>query len=422
VTGQDAIFAKCARRLLPFLVILQIAYVLDRVNVAFAALTMNRDLGFSPAIFGFGAGIYFAGYILSAVPASLVLARLGAKRWVFCIMMIWGAVSSANALVQDTASFYVLRFLLGAAEAGFVPGMILYLTYWFPHSYRARYTAIFIAAAPLANIVGGPLSSFILEMDGIAGLAGWQWLFLLEGLPSCLLAIAALGLLPDGPADAAWLSGDEKTAIQTRLSAEETAEHHDFLTALRDPRVLAFGAVALGIYTALFGMVLWLPQIVRDLGFSNFSTGFVVALPYAVGIGSMYLWGRSSDARAERNWHVALAAMVAAIGFAVAGLAQSTPAMLLSLTIAAAGGFATLGPFFGLLSSFLRGTAAAGGIALVYSFGTGLGGFAGPVVLGLSKQETGQYGPGLALLAIGLVLSAGLVLLIGRFKRPALAA
>jgi MFS transporter, ACS family, tartrate transporter len=417
---QDQIFAKCARRLIPFLVLLQVAYVLDRVNVGFAALTMNRDLGFSPTVFGFGAGVFFIGYFLFAVPANLILERVGARRWVFFIMAAWGAISAAGAFVQGPVSFYALRFLLGTAEAGFIPGIVLYLTYWFPHNYRARFTASFIAAAPLSSIVGGPLSGLILGLDRSAGFHGWQWLFLLEGLPACVLAFVTLRFLPDSPKNAPWLTVGEKQEIAMRLAAEDNAEHADFWLALRDPRLFAFGVVLLGIYMALFAYVLWLPQIVKAMGFSNRATGFVTALPYVVSMIAMILWGRSSDARNERVWHVVLATLLAAAGFIAASLAQSYVLVLVALTVASSAGFSALGPFYSLLSSFLRGTAAAGGIAFVNAVGTGLGGFIGPVVVGVLKQQTGGYASGMAALATGLVLSAALVLLMEHLKRPAL--
>ena len=416
---QDQVFAKCARRLIPFMVLLQVVYVLDRVNVGFAALTMNRDLGFSPTVFGFGAGVFFIGYFLFAVPANLILRRVGARRWMFFIMAAWGAMSAAGAFVQGPMSFYVLRFLLGVAEAGFIPGMVLYLTYWFPQSYRARFTAIFIAASPLSSIIGGPLSGLVLGLDGNGGFYGWQWLFLLEGLPACVLAFVTLQFLPDDPKDAAWLTSDERRTIVQGLAVEDTAEHHDFWLALHDPRLFAFGLVLLGIYMALFAYVLWLPQIVKAMGFSNRATGFVTALPYVVSMIGMILWGRSSDARDERVWHVVLATLLAAAGFIAASLAQSYILVLVALTVAASAGFAALGPFYSLLSSFLRGTAAAGGIALVNAIGTGVGGFAGPIVVGILKEETGGYASGMAALAIGLGVSSALVLLMDRLKRPA---
>ena len=238
---QDQVFTKCAWRLIPFMGLLYLVSFIDRTNAGFAALTMNKDLGFSPTVFGFGAGIFFIGYALFQVPANVILERIGARRWVFCIMAVWGLLSASNALVQTPISFYVVRFLLGVAEAGFVPGMFLYLTYWFPRGYLARFTAYFMIANPLSFVIGGPISSLILGMDGVAGLHGWQWMFLMEGLPAFLLAFAVLKFLPDGPARAAWLTSEEKDTIAARLATEEPAGRPDLWSALRDPRVLALG-------------------------------------------------------------------------------------------------------------------------------------------------------------------------------------
>ena len=413
MSEQDRVFAKCAWRLIPFMVLLYVVNFLDRVNVGFAALTMNRDLGFSPIVYGFGAGSFFVSYLLLEVPSNVVLARVGARLWIFRIVLSWGVVSAANAFVQGPLSFYALRFLLGAAEAGLYPGMLLYLTYWFPEAYRGRFTAAFIAAAPLATVIGGPLSSLILGMNGVAGLRGWQWLFLLEGLPAFLLSFAVLKLLPDGPAHASWLSAREKHIIAMRLAAEDSAEHRKLWPALCDPRVLALSLVLFGIGFARFGIGLWLPQIVQSMGVSDSANGFIVALPYIASIVAMILWGRSSDVRGERIWHVALPALLGAVGFVVASLVHSYLLVLLALTVATMGIHATWGPFFSLPSSFLRGTAAAGGIALIVAAGN-LGGALGTNLMGVLKQETGGYATGMAALALGLVLSAIIVLALGR--------
>ena len=417
MTEQDQVFAKCAWRLIPFMMLLYVVNFVDRLNVGFAALTMNKDLNFSPSIFGFGAGVFFIGYLLFQVPATVVLARMGARRSVFCIMAVWGILSASNAFVQAPTEFYILRFLLGVAEAGFFPGMIFYLTLWFPQAYRGRFTARFCGGIPLAGIIGGPLSGLILQMDGVAGLHGWQWLFLMEGLPACLLGFAALKFLPDGPASAPWLSSAEKTISASRLATETLAEDRNLWRALRDPRVLALGLVLFGATCALYGITLWLPQIIRAMGFSNTATGFVVALPYLAGLGAMIVWGRSSDARGERIWHVALPALLAAAGFIGASLAQSDMLVLLALILAMAGVLAAFGPVFALPSSFLRGTAAAGGIALVNAIGV-LGGFLGPYVIGVLKEQTGGYASAMAMLASVLVLSALIVLALGRAMAP----
>jgi MFS transporter, ACS family, tartrate transporter len=415
--NEQQIFAKCAWRLLPFMVLFYVVSFIDRVNVGFAALTMNKDLGFSPAVYGLGAGLFFVSYALFQVPANVILARVGAQRWVFLIMATWGILSAACALVQDPASFYALRFLLGVAEAGYAPGMIFYLTLWFPQTYRVRFTAVFYIGVPLAFVIGGPLSGLILGMEGIAHLHGWQWLFLLEGLPALLLAFAVFRFLPDGPSDASWLSSAEKEAIGELLVAEDTVKRRELWPALRDPRVLALGAVVFGVDTGIYGITLWLPQIVQGMGFSNFATGFVVALLYIVSMPAMILWGRSSDQKRERIWHVALPAMLAAVGFVVASLAQSDLLVLAALGAATFGLMAALAPMLSLPSLFLSGTAAAGGIALCNTLGS-FGGFAGPYMLGVLKQETGGYASAMAALAFVLVMAALITLALGRAMGP----
>jgi MFS transporter, ACS family, tartrate transporter len=413
MTEQGQVFAKCAWRLIPFMGLLYLVSFIDRTNVGFAALTMNKDLAFSPTIFGFGAGLFSVGYALFQVPSNLILERVGPRRWVFCIMVAWGALSTANSLVQGPVSFYALRFFLGVAEAGFFPGMILYLTYWFPRAHRARFIALFMAAIPMSFIIGGPLSGAILGLDGVFHLAGWQWLFLLEGLPSGLLALAVLKFLPDGPTQASWLSAGEKKIIVAGLATEASARHHDLWPALCEPRVLALGLVNFGILSGLYGVQLWLPQIVQAMGFSNLENGFVVALAFIVGMAAMIVWGRSSDARVERIWHLALPQLLAASGFAVASATEDHLLMLVALTLVLAGVLAALGPMYSLVSSFLSGTAAAGGIALVVAIGT-LGGFAGPTIIGVLKKASGGYAASMAALSGLLVLTAAIVLALGR--------
>ena len=385
--SEQKIFAKCAWRLIPFMGLLYLVNFIDRTNAGFAALTMNKDLGFSPTVFGFGAGIFFIGYALFQVPANVILERLGARRWVFCILAVWGLLSASNALVQTPMSFYVVRFLLGVAEAGFYPGMILYLTYWFPRGHLARLTAIFAVAIPLSFVIGGPLASIILGMDGVAGLHGWQWLFLIEGVPAFLLSFAVLKLLPDGPKDAPWLTSGEKKTIAARLATEEPAGPSKLWQALRDPRVLALGIAYFAFGASLYGVFLWLPQIVQAMGFSNTATGFVVALCVVTSIPAMILGGRSSSISGERVWHVALPWLLAASAFAAASVVQSNLIVLAALSFGLIGMFAAYGAFWSLPPSFLRGTAAAGGIGLINAIGN-FGGFLGPSLLG--RAEAGE--------------------------------
>ncbi len=411
---QEQVFVKCAWRLIPLMMMLYFINIIDRVNVGFAALTMNKALGFTPDIYGFGAGAFFLGYALFQVPANAILERVGARRWIFCILLAWGALSAANASVVGQHSFYAVRILLGLVEAGFFPGMILYMTYWFTKSYRARLVALFMAANPLANIIGAPLSSIILGMNGVLGLAGWQWLFLLEGTPAILLAFVVLKFLPDRPKDAAWLSSDEKAIIATRLAQDDTAGQRDLWSALRDPRVYALGVVYFGYSMSFYGVGLWLPQIVQGMGFSNLATGFVIAPAYAVATIAMILWGRSSDKRNERVWHVALPAIMMMAAFLTSSLAHSNLVIFLALSLVLVGSMALQGPFWVLPSAFLGGAAAASGIALINTMGTAAGGFAGPYILGFLKQATGGYAVGMAVLAIGPLLTAGIVLALGR--------
>ena len=410
---QDQIFAKCAWRLIPFMMLLYVVNYLDRVNVGFAALTLNKQLGFSPSVFGFGAGIFFVGYALCQVPVNVIIERAGANRAVFFIMALWGLLSASTALVKSPASFYLLRFLLGVAEAGFFPGMVLYLTLWFPRSYRARFTAIFTTAIPVASIIGGPLSGIILGLNGVAGLKGWQWLFLIEGLPAVLLAFAVLKWLPDGPRSASWLSAGEKEMVLSKIEREDATSERDLWAGLRNPRLLAIALVAFGNAVALYGIQLWLPQMIKGMGFSNLATGFVTALPYIAGAAAMVFWGRSSDRRRERIWHIAIALLVAAVGLGLASIAQSPLPMVAALTIAIVGSMAYFGPFFSLPSSFLSGPAMAGGIALISTF-IALGGFVGPTLIGVIKQATGNYAAAMLVQSAGLVVATTIILMVGR--------
>ena len=413
---RELVVSKCARALIPFIALLYFVNYIDRVNVSFAALTMNKDLAFSPAVYGLGAGIFFWGYLLFQIPANVVLVRLGARRWIFLIMAVWGAISTATAFVQTPAGFYAVRFLLGVAEAGFFPGMVMYLTYWFPQSYRARFIAGFMIAIPLAFVVGAPISGFILQMEGVLSLHGWQWLFLLEGFPAFLLSFVVLKFLPDGPADAPWLTSDERADISARLAADASSLNQEFWPALLDPRVWALGFIYFGINFGRYGVELWLPQIIQGMGFSILATTFVVAVPYGLGIAAMIYWGRLSDLKGERIWHVALPSLAAAAGCAIASFATNDAVVLLALGTVVISLLAVQGPFFSLPSVYLAGTAAAGGIGLVNTLGTGAGGLLGPAVIGALKQQSGSYGSSMAVLALGLLGSASIALLLGRLK------
>ena len=407
------VFAKAAWRLIPFMALLYVVSFLDRVNVGFAALTMNKDLGFSPEVYGFGAGIFFFGYFLFEVPSNIILEKVGARLWICRIMLTWGAVSMATAFVQGPLSFDILRFLLGLAEAGFFPGMVLYLTYWFPSATRARFISLFLAAVPLASVIGGPVSGYILGIDGVFYLRGWQLLFLIEGLPSVLLGIAVLIWMPDRPRTARWLSEAEKAAVEAALAAEPAGTHSKFLPMLRDPKIWLLAVPDFGIVLGLYGLNLWLPQMIKEMGFSNVETGFVIVVPYLASAIAMVLWGASSDARGERVWHTASAALLGAAGLICAALLHTPLAVMIALTVAACGIYAALSVFWTLPTAILRGTAAAGGIALINSI-SNTGGFFGPSIMGWLKQHTGGYSAGLGVLALSLTLAAMLVVAIGR--------
>jgi ACS family tartrate transporter-like MFS transporter len=404
--------ARVSRRLIPFLLLLYILNFLDRVNVGFAALEMNRDLGFGPEVYGFGAGVFFFGYCLFEVPSNLVLYRTGARLWIARIMVTWGLAASAMMLVHTPGSFYALRFLLGVAEAGFFPGIIFYLTYWYPAPERARAYATFLAAIPVCGVIGGPISGALLGLDGRLGLRGWQWVFLLEGIPSVLVGLAVLVLLPDRPRDARWLRPAERAWLEERMEAERAhrpSPHGESVRRmLSNPMVWWLGLGYFLLIVPLYGFALWLPQLVKASGhFSNFEVGVITAIPYAVAAVGMVLVGRSSDRSGERYIHLALPAVAGALGFFAVTRTASMGLLVAALSLTAFGVLAWLGPFWSLPTAFLREQGAAGGIALINSMGA-VGGFVGPYLIGRVKERTGEFTPGLLLLA-GFLVAAVVV-------------
>ncbi len=413
---ERAVIGKVFRHIIPLVILLYFVNFLDRVNVGFAALTMNQDLGFSPEVFGFGGGIFFLGYFLFEVPSNVVLERVGARLWIARIMITWGIISTGMALVSGEISFYVMRFLLGVAEAGFFPGIVLYLTYWVPSVHRARLIAAFLVAVPVSGVLGSPLSGAILRLGDFGGLASWQWLFIVEGVPAFLLGFCVLVWMIDRPEKAKWLTADEKAWLGRVLDAErehrEKARHFSLGEALANPRVLALGLVYFGIVTGLYGIGLWMPQIVKNFGLSNLAVGFVVAIPYLIAAICMVIWSRHSDLTTERTWHVALAAVVGCGGLAASAYFGSPILAMVALTFAAIGIYAAIPPFWAMPTAFLSGTAAAGGIALINSMGN-LGGFFGPSIVGWVKQSTGSFTNGLLALAAFVLMAGVLALLIG---------
>jgi MFS transporter, ACS family, tartrate transporter len=390
--------AKVSARLIPFLIVCYFVAYLDRVNVGFAALTMNKDLGLSASAFGFGAGIFFLAYFLFEVPSNLFLERVGARKWIARIMFSWGVISGATAFIRGEASFYVVRVLLGIAEAGFFPGIIFFLTLWFPAVYRARIIGYFMAAIPLSTVIGAPLSGLLLGMDGFMGLKGWQWLFIVEAAPALILSIVVYFYLTDRPADAAWLEPDERAWLVARLQQEqtkrETVRRYSVTEALVNPKVLALSLVYFGAVATNYGLSFFLPQIVQAFGVSNLQAGLITALPYVVGVVSIVWWGRHSDRTLERRFHLALPLGVAAAGIAASTALDDPTMKMAALSVAGFGIFGCLPVFWTFPTAFLSGAAAAGGIALINSIGN-LAGFAGPYAMGRIKDLTGSYTGGL---------------------------
>ncbi len=405
--------ARVTARLVPFLIICYFVAYLDRVNVGFASLTMNKDLGISQTAYGLGAGIFFLSYFVFEVPSNLFLERFGARRWIARIMITWGILSGMTALVTGEKGFYLVRFMLGIAEAGFFPGIIFYLTLWFPATYRARIIGYFMAAIPLSSVLGAPVSGLLLGLEGVAGLHGWQWLFVIEAVPALILAVVVLFYLTDRPADAAWLQTDERKWLSDRLTMEqrtrEAAQHFTIGQALLNPRVLALALVYFGAVAVNYGLSFFLPQIVKGFGLTNFETGLVTAIPYVCGTIGIVYWGRHSDRTGERKGHTAVALLVAAGGTLAASFLPDPTLKMLAFSVAAFGVFGCLPTFWALPTSFLSGAAAAGGIAIINSIGN-LSGFAGPYAMGYLKDRTGGYEAGLQLLA-GLGFMAMIVVL-----------
>lgn len=406
---EKRVVRKITLHLIPLMFALYILAYLDRINVGFAALQMNTDLNLSGTVFGIGSGIFFIGYFLFEIPSNLIFHRVGARFWIARIMITWGIVSSAMIFVQGPKSFYWLRFLLGLAEAGFFPGMILYLTYWFPARYLARNVALFMTATAVAGIIGGPLSGALLTLHGFLGLAGWQWLFLLEGIPSVVMGIVVWFLLMDRPDHATWLTAGEKQWLAGQLERETAArpadEGRNLRQVLGSTRVWGFCAVYFALVVGLYAISLWMPLILRSLStMSDLAIGLVSTLPYFAACIAMVLIGGHSDRSGERRVHAAWALLTAAGGIALSAFTDRVPAEIACFMIAAVGIWGALGPFWAFSSSFLTGAGAAGGIALINSIGN-LGGFTGPALIGILKDHTGNYEAGMLLVAV--LLAAG---------------
>ncbi|WP_342162916.1 MFS transporter [Methylobacterium sp. SD21] len=417
---ERATMRRVAWRLIPFICLLYFIAFIDRVNIGFAALTMNKDLGFSSAVFGFGAGVFFFGYFLFEVPSNIILDKVGARIWIARVMITWGLISAAFAFIKGEYSFYALRFLLGAAEAGFFPGIILYLSFWFPARYRAGVVSLFMAAAPISVVLGSPLSGALLELEGVMGLHGWQWMFLVEAVPAVLLGVVVLFYLTDRPEKATWLAPDQREWLVAEMEAERAARgsvaKHGILAGMADPRVLALALVYFGTSAGLYTLGIWAPQIIRGFGLSPMEVGFLNAIPPTIAVVAMILWARHSDRTGERTWHVVIACLVASAGLMLAGAASSVVAVIAALSLVNIGISAAKPPLWAMPTMFLSGSAAAVGIATINAIGN-LGGFVGPWVIGWIKDSTGSFAGGLVFVAALLVLSAVLSLVVARVGR-----
>ncbi|HET6605937.1 MAG TPA: MFS transporter [Rhodopila sp.] len=393
-----ALLWRVGLRCVPVLVISYIIAYIDRVNVGFAAITATKDLGMSPSVFGFGAGLFFLAYLIFETPSNYLMERIGARIWLSRIMICCGLVSGAMFFVNSVTSFYVVRFLLGVVEAGLFPGVMLYLTHWFPRSYRARYVSMFAIGIPLSSVFGAPISGLLLQLNGVLGFKGWQWLYILEALPAIVAGIVIWFHLTDSPAEAHWLKPEERDWIQRTIEREraqhpERAPRMGFLQSLRllaDRRVMVLSLVFFGTGLPSYGLAVWLPQIVKSFGLTNVETGFVSAIPFLCGAIAMIYWARHSDRTRERTWHTASAAVVAAVAMAACFWISSPVLTLVALSVSAVGTFGLKGPFLSGISESFSDKTAAVGIAMVVSIGN-LSGFAAPWMIGGPSRRRAPF-------------------------------
>ncbi len=420
MTLEERAFRKATRRLIPFLFLIYVVAYLDRVNVSFAQLQLEDDLDFSDTIFGIGAGIFSIGYVIFGVPSNLALERFGARRWLAAIMVVWGVLSAATMFIESAAAFYVLRFLLGAAEAGFFPGIILFLTWWFPERERTRVLALFFTAISVAYVVGGPLSGGLLELDGFLGLDGWQWLFLVEGLPAIVLGWVTWRFLDDRPHDAHWLEPEEREFLVAEVAREhelrDAAGGRGLRAALRSGQLWLLSLVYFVVIAAGFGLTFFVPDLVQDrTGYSDFEVGVLAAIPYGIATAVMLLVAARAERAPSRRPYVIMGVLVGALGCVLTAHAQSPVLLTFAITLSAVGLLSVLPVFWAYPTALFSGSAAAAGIAMVAAIGN-LGGFAGPAFTGIAEDSTGGFEMPLTVLGVLLVVSAALVL--GFRERP----
>lgn len=414
---ESTVVSRLMWRLMPFLFLLYIVAYLDRINVSFAFLQMRGQLGISDRVYGRAAGMFFAGYFFFQLPSNLILEKVGVRRWISGLMIAWGVISCLMIFIRGPVSFYGMRFLLGAAEAGFFPGMILYMKRWFPATARARAVAWFMTANPLAGIVGSPISGALLNLSG-KSLSGWQWMFLLEGVPAILLGAAVFWTLSDNPREANWLSDEERSWLLDRLAleraAESTVKKENLWQVLISPRIWLLSMIYFGVSTTMYGVTLWLPTVIRSLsGLSYFMTGLVSALPFLVTTIVMVLIGMSSDRAGERRWHTAMPAFVGAIALVAAGYGTSALIVVTCIGLGLVGGESMVGPFWALATSRIAGFSAAAAIAVINSLAN-LGGFFGPDIVGFFRKMNGGFRGGLLAIGATLALSGSIALIVGR--------
>lgn len=410
---EERTIRKITWRLVPFLMLLYFVAFLDRINVGFAALTMNKEVGLTSQMFGLGAGIFFLGYFAFEVPSTVILHYVGARFWIGRVLITWGLVTIAMAFLRGPISFYVLRFLLGLAEAGFFPGIILYLSYWFPAHHRSAVTAMFMAAAPIAGFLGSPVSGAFMQLNGLLGLRGWQWLFFLDGIPAVVLGFITFRFLTDRPAAAAWLAPEERDWLSSTIQQEQIVNSHSHSPwrALADWKVWALSLAYFGTSAGLYTIGFWAPLIIKALGFSIFHVSLLVAIPNLIAVIGMVLWSRNSDRTGERYWHAAVACLLGAIGMAIAARAGTSAFLAIAgLSFTAFGVSAAKPPLWCLPTKFFSGTAAASSIGLINSLGT-LGGFAGPYMIGSTNGTSGNFTHGLYLVGGTLIVSATTIVL-----------
>jgi MFS family permease len=417
-SADEALFRKVTLRFVPLFVICFVCAYLDRVNISFAKLQMQSELGLSDAVYGLGASIFFLGYFIFEVPSNMLLHRVGARLWIARIMITWGIASACTMFISSELQFYIVRFLIGALEAGFVPGALYFFTKWFPAQRRGRINTYFMASIALCGLIGGPISGGIMKyMDGVGALAGWQWLFLLEGIPSFVLGLVIWFVLDDEIADAKWLNAEEKQRLAARIASEPKSEQtHAFSAALREPAMYTLSLIYLALAAGIYGLVFWMPQLVQTAGTKDtFVIGLITSIPYAVAGIAMILIGRSSDRTGERRWHLGLATFAGGAGYLLCGYFNTnTVALVGGLTLAATGIITAIGLFWVLPPRFLSGMAAAAGIALINSLGQ-LGGIISPYMVGKVKDLTGSTT--MALYAVAAMCLVAAILIVWGLPR-----